>query len=444
MRTSSIGRSRAGAYALTAVLCLLGLIAQPAAGAGTTSRAKSGYIVVLRPGSSPASIAVAHGVPLDDTYSAALNGFATELTSAQARALRLAPSVVSVTRERTFAATHVPQVTTRAIRRVGGDASSTISGDGSGTVAANIAVLDTGIDGRSDDLNIGGGYNCFKPLHPSTKAMRDPNGHGTFVAGVAAAIDNGIDVVGIAPGASVWSIRVLNSNGNGTTRTVLCGLDWAIATRTDTDPANDITVVNMSLGGPGTDDGACGTLNHDPVHQAVCSAAAHGIVVVAGAGNDSAPLESFIPATYSEVLTATGIQDTDGQPGASGPNSLDPGCDMPIGDDVAASFSNYATSAGDLNHMLAAPATCVSSLGTDNRVAVGYGTSFATPNIAGVAALCIAHGDCAGLTPAQIIDKLVTDAAAYNTANPGYGFQGDPQHPVAGKGYGNLVRAAIY
>jgi len=64
--------------------------------------------------------------------------------------------------------------------------------------------------------------------------------------------------------------------------------------------------------------------------------------------------------------------------------------------------------------------------------------------VAGVAALCIASGPCAGLTPAQIVQKLVSDASAYNTANPGYGFAGDPLRPQTGKYYGYLVRAGLY
>jgi hypothetical protein len=61
-----------------------------------------------------------------------------------------------------------------------------------------------------------------------------------------------------------------------------------------------------------------------------------------------------------------------------------------------------------------------------------------------VAALCIASGPCAGLTPAQIVQKLVSDAAAYNAANPGYGFGGDPLRPQTGHCYGYLARAALY
>jgi subtilisin len=68
----------------------------------------------------------------------------------------------------------------------------------------------------------------------------------------------------------------------------------------------------------------------------------------------------------------------------------------------------------------------------------------ASPHVAGTVALCVWAGGCAGLTPAQINAKIVGDAAAYNQANPGYGFQGDPLRPIAGKYYGYLIRAGLH
>ena len=77
---------------------------------------------------------------------------------------------------------------------------------------------------------------------------------------------------------------------------------------------------------------------------------------------------------------------------------------------------------------------------------VSSGTSFASPLVAGTVALCIASGPCAGLTPRQIIQKIVADASAYNSTkkNSGYGFEGDPLRPISGKYYGYLIRAALY
>ena len=73
-----------------------------------------------------------------------------------------------------------------------------------------------------------------------------------------------------------------------------------------------------------------------------------------------------------------------------------------------------------------------------------YGTSFSAPLASGTVALCIHSGACARLTSAQIVSKIVADAAAYNRANTGYGFQGDPLRPLSGKYYGYLIRAGLY
>ena len=82
---------------------------------------------------------------------------------------------------------------------------------------------------------------------------------------------------------------------------------------------------------------------------------------------------------------------------------------------------------------------------TNERYATCPGTSFSSPYVAGTVALCIADGQCAGLTPAQIIQKMVSDAAAYNDSNPGYGFTGDPLHsPDPSKFYGYLIHAGSY
>ncbi len=109
-----------------------------------------------------------------------------------------------------------------------------------------------------------------------------------------------------------------------------------------------------------------------------------------------------------------------------------------------ADFSNFATLPTDQAHTIAAPGRCIYSTFSGGGYATFSGTSMATPHVAGVAALCVASGPCAGLTPAQIIQKLRSDAEAYNTAHPEYGFVGDPLRPEPGKYYGYLIRAALY
>jgi subtilisin len=76
--------------------------------------------------------------------------------------------------------------------------------------------------------------------------------------------------------------------------------------------------------------------------------------------------------------------------------------------------------------------------------AYSTGTSMASPHVAGTVALCIYHGPCAGLTPKQIVAKIVTDARNVSLFAPSYGFQGDPLRPISGKYYGYLIRAGLY
>jgi subtilisin family serine protease len=84
------------------------------------------------------------------------------------------------------------------------------------------------------------------------------------------------------------------------------------------------------------------------------------------------------------------------------------------------------------------------SASTTTGLGVFSGTSMGTPHVVLTVALCIFSGGCAGLAPAQIIQKIRSDAAAYNTSHREYGFAGDPLRPVAGKYYGFLIRAGLY
>ena len=78
------------------------------------------------------------------------------------------------------------------------------------------------------DLNVAGGYNCSTS---DRAAWRDVEGHGTHVAGTVAALDNGFGVVGVAPGARVWAVKILNDDGYGLLSWYVCGLDWVLAQR---------------------------------------------------------------------------------------------------------------------------------------------------------------------------------------------------------------------
>jgi subtilisin family serine protease len=428
-------------------LCLVAAFAVSATAAASASAGK--YIVVLKdsvgdPGAVARQQARDDGARVSHVYSHALKGYAAAIPASKLAAVRSDPRVNWVEPDTTFVAaggcTSEEQCTPIWDTRVQADKSSTRSGDGSGAVDVNVAVIDSGIDTTNPDLNVVGGINCA-----NGHSYQDAFGHGTEVSGVLAAKDNTYGVAGIAPGARLFAVRALNSGGKGNLATILCGIDWVTATRSDGDPSNDIAVANMSVIAKGKnlgDDGNCGFTRKDAQHQAMCASVAAGVTYVVAAGNASVDFQHSIPAAYPEVLTATAIADYDGQPGGLDAS----GCRELGQDDSPASFSNFATLAADQAHTVAAPGVCIGTYGIGGTFVSSDGTSFASPIVAGTVALCVASGSkpCAGLTPAQIVTKIVADAAAYSNANPEYGFTGDPLRPIEGKYYGNLVNAGLY
>jgi subtilisin len=386
------------------------------------------YVVVLDEGVDSDALAAYHegfaGVSIGHRYRHALNGYAAEITTGGSLAAIKADgrvAFVSTDRVMRTAAQTLPT----GINRIDGELSSTASGNGSGAVNVNVAVIDTGISAHSD-LNVVGGKSCTVGL-----GWDDANGHGTHVAGTIAAKDDGNGVVGVAPGANLYAVKVLTDAGVGLTSDIICGIDWVTSTRTDLNPNNNIAVANMSLGGGGSDDNNCGNSNNDAYHRSICNSVNAGVVHVVAAGNDGVDFRSTSPATYGEVLTVTAIADFNGVPGGGAAAT----CRNDV-DDTEANFSNWAVLAADQNHTIAAPGVCINStwmLGGYNTIS---GTSMASPHVAGVAALCISTGACTG-TPAQVISKLRADAQSYNTANPGYGFTSP-----GGRYYGYLTRAS--
>jgi subtilisin family serine protease len=446
---------------LVLLLVVLGVLA-PAAGLPARAQAEdppSGrYIVVLKGSrTDPEAVAASHaqryGVEPSHVYRHALQGYAATVPDTELKALRRDRKVAWVRKDKAVALPERARYKTTAFKkgkaftqipptgvdRIDADLSSALSGNGSGSTGVNVAVLDTGIDKSHRDLEVVGGVNCTK----KKGSLDDTDGHGTLVAGIIGAKDDGKYVVGVAPGARLWSVVVVSKKGSASERSILCGLDFVIATRTDGDPANDIAVANLSLVGPGGDDGACGSVDQDALHQAVCRAVAAGVTVVAAAGNESQDLADATPAAYDEVLAVTAMADLDGRPGGLATTTPCRNA-RTMADDAAAPFSNFAVSPEDAAHTISAPGTCILSTYPKKNAAYGAGTSAASPHVAGVVALCIASGPCAGLTPERIIAKLIADAADHSAADPGYGFAGDPGRPVDGRYYGNLVRVAGY
>ena len=426
--------------------------------------AKQSYIVVLKEGaSSPADIASEHGntygFKANFVYTSALRGYAATFPEAALKGIESRPQVAFVSLDgdvqapsRPFPGEDIPvQRLSFGVRRIDGDLSSTRSGDGRGAVNINVAVIDDGpIDADHPDLNVVGTTSCLKnDAPPESNPSNDPPGwHGTMVAGFIGARDNAFGRAGIAPGARIWGVEVFDNQGQGSESQMLCGLDWVTATRRDADPTNDIAVANLSGSGhleASAPRGACSAAR-DARLLAVCGLVNAGVVLVAAAGNEQNDLKDSWPATYDDVLTATAMADFDGEPGGLQPTASCTIVTPDQVDDAVAWFSNFATLAEDRVHTVAAPGVCIGSTYPNDLYAASSGTSFATPLVAGTVALCIASGPCAGLSPRQIIQKMVADAVAYNTAkkNVGYGFQGDPLRPISSKYFGYLVRAAQY
>lgn len=208
-----------------------------------------------------------------------------------------------------------------------------------------VAVVDTGIDRDHPDLqeNIHGGINTIapQPPYPDPDDFNDDHGHGTFCAGIIAAVDNDIGVIGVAPDAWLYGVKVLNASGSGYISDIVEGIQWCIDKK--------IQVISMSFGG----------YDNDPVLRAACDAAwDHGAVLVASEGPCG---YTSYPAAFSSVIAVAATDRNDNQPWEYG---------------------------AELE--LVAPGERILSTYGGGGYAVMSGTSFGCPHVSGTAALVIA------------------------------------------------------
>ena len=367
---------------------------------GSAAAAPAGsYIVVLADTAASAATVQGHaraaGVAPTHVYSHALHGYSAVLTEAAVKRLAADPRVASVSPDR--AVSIDAQTLPTGINRVDAELSPTARINGvDERVNVDVAVLDTGVDLDHPDLNVftAGARNCS-----NGRSADDGNGHGSHVAGTIGAVDNGDGVVGVAPGARIWPVRVLNNQGSGSFASIICGIDYVTA------HAGEIEVANMSLGGAGTDDRNCGLSNNDALHQAICRSVAAGVTYAVAAGNESDNAANHVPAAYDEVITVSAVADFNGLPGGGAA----PTCRADV-DDTFADFSNFGP---DVD--LIAPGVCILSTYRNGTFATISGTSMATPHVSGGAALYKATHPTA--TPAAVKSALQAAATTnWNTA----------------------------
>ncbi|HUG06072.1 MAG TPA: S8 family serine peptidase, partial [Candidatus Limnocylindria bacterium] len=253
---------------LAVALLVAGIGLERSASVATAAQANS-VIVVLRDGVDSHQVAAQHraryGAAVSHVYEAALRGYAAHIPAGALAALASDPRVAFISEDREVWATDTVPT---GVARIVADKSSKATANNSGPA---VAVIDTG-SGPHSDLYIAGGKNCVQ----GKPSYADGNGHGTHVAGTIAAKLNGAGVVGVLPGAPIYSVRVLNNQGSGSWSSVICGIDWVTANAATL----KIKVANMSLGGSGSDDGNCGNTNNDAMHKAICKSVAAGVTYV--------------------------------------------------------------------------------------------------------------------------------------------------------------------
>jgi len=371
----------------------------------------------------------AGGIRPSAIYRNAFDGFAASLTRAQVAALRRDPAVAVLVADRptrveqTTAGSGARQsriegsMTPTGIRRVRADTGPLSRIDGvDDRLDVDVAIIDTGI-APSPELRIAGGFDCTSD---DPEAWRDGDGHGTHVAGTLAARDDGRGVVGVAPGARLWAIKIFDDGGRGLLSQQLCGLDRVLGMRDPDDASRPrIEVVNLSIGQwlMAADDRDCGRLVGDLVHGAICALVVDGVTVVAAAGNQSVNAARRTPAAYDEVITVSALADFDGRPGGLGRQAdICPGNSIDT-DDSYGNFSNFGP---DVD--IIAPGKCILSTLPRGRFGLSTGTSMATPHVAGAAALLAAAHP--GATPGQIRAALLHAA----TDDWAFGTDPDPIH----------------
>ena len=251
----------------------------PGAGApllsqGPAQVAPNQYIVLFDRGLPDAAataqgIAQAHGLTLRHVYGAAVKGFVGTIPPVRLDTVQADPRVLLVEAERAYEL-DVQQLPT-GINRIEVDRNPSADIDQvDDEINLDVGMLDSGIDQDHLDLNVAGGINFAGG--PASK-WDDGNGHGTHTAGTVGAIDNGIGVVGVAPGVRLWAVRVCKNGGICMTGDMIAGINWMAAQKA---ADIDFAVANMSIST--SDDVEPCKPSSGAVHQAICGLVNSGVV----------------------------------------------------------------------------------------------------------------------------------------------------------------------
>ncbi|MHC4326610.1 MAG: S8 family serine peptidase, partial [Planctomycetota bacterium] len=299
------------------------------------------------PGPSDQALVRAHGGVIKYTYTL-VPGIAASVPRAAIDGLSRNPNVTMVDEDLTVHAIDAELDNTWGVKRIGAGAVHNSNNKGTGI---KVAVIDTGIDYTHPDLD--GNYAGGKDFVNNDDDPMDDHYHGTHVAGTIAAEDDGFGVVGVAPEARLYGLKVLSASGSGNYSDIIAALQWAVN--------NGMQVTNNSYGSSG-DPG-------DLVRNAFNEAAAAGIVNVCAAGNSGnvpGTGENMIyPAKFASCIAVAATTSSD----------------------VRASFSSTGS-----DMTLAAPGANILSTFLFGLHLPLDGTSMACPHVAGAAALCIAAG----------------------------------------------------
>lgn len=320
------------------------------------------YIVVLKEGADPRSVAAISGIRPNHVYTAALNGFSAELNEGQLNALRHNPSVDYVEADQVVTADATVTANSWGRDRID-QRSLPLSGTYTYTSTASAVrayIIDTGIYTAHSDFG-GRASNVYDALGGNGQ---DCNGHGTHVAGTV-----GGSAYGVARAALLRGVRVLNCSGSGSTSGIIAAVDWVRTNHIK--PA----VANMSLGG-----GYSSSLN-----TAVTNLHNAGVFVAVAAGNSNANACNYSPASASAVYTTAASTSSDAK----------------------ASYSNYGSCVDGY-----APGSSIKSawIGSTTATNTISGTSMASPHVAGVAALY--KGNYGDASSSTIVSWINTNATA--------------------------------